>query len=326
MNTTRIQDFQSQAAPSASDADTDGEGQERLAMPINRYRPLEHDPGLPARSALRQALRATLAVLVAAGSAACVHNPAMPQASTVQGNAAGPVTGSASGATSVDSQVERCKETLGTLAIDDGRQQNWWGEFQRTTQITTLEPMIRLVVQQSNCFMITTAGNAELDAKTEALMKRQRSNEYRMGSNLGPNQKVASDFFLKPDIILRESQNNSQSGALNRVFGLPVSIAGGFSSSSAQVTLSLVNLRAGVVLAGSEGSATSSRFNATVAGFGVLGQDAAIGGMSRTPQGQATLAAFVDAYNKMVVGLRHYKAQTIRGGAGTGGQLKVQGQ
>ena len=36
-------------------------------------------------------------------------------------------------------------------------------------------------------------------------------------------------------------------------------------------------------------------------------------------------SAFVDAYNKMVVALREYKAQTVRGGLGTGGRLGVQG-
>jgi len=33
----------------------------------------------------------------------------------------------------------------------------------------------------------------------------------------------------------------------------------------------------------------------------------------------------MDGYNKMVKALRNYKAQTVRGGAGTGGALGVQG-
>jgi hypothetical protein len=48
-----------------------------------------------------------------------------------------------------------------------------------------------------------------------------------------------------------------------------------------------------------------------------------MGGFTRTPQGQATVAAFVDAYNKLVVATRNYRAQSVRGGSGTGGLLRV---
>jgi hypothetical protein len=35
------------------------------------------------------------------------------------------------------------------------------------------------------------------------------------------------------------------------------------------------------------------------------------------------VVAFIDAWNKMVVALRSYKAQDVKGGLGRGGQLKV---
>ncbi|UBM12684.1 hypothetical protein [Cupriavidus metallidurans] len=43
----------------------------------------------------------------------------------------------------------------------------------------------------------------------------------------------------------------------------------------------------------------------------------------RTPEGKATVAAFMDAYNNVVVSLRNYKAQNVKGGLGRGGQLQV---
>ena len=42
-----------------------------------------------------------------------------------------------------------------------------------------------------------------------------------------------------------------------------------------------------------------------------------------TPQGKVIAAAFMDAYNNMVISLRNYKAQEVKGGLGRGGQLKV---
>jgi len=49
------------------------------------------------------------------------------------------------------------------------------------------------------------------------------------------------------------------------------------------------------------------------------------GAYTSTPQGKVIFAAFTDSYNKMVRALRNYKAQTVRGGLGTGGRLGVQG-
>lgn len=49
------------------------------------------------------------------------------------------------------------------------------------------------------------------------------------------------------------------------------------------------------------------------------------GGYSNTPQGKVVTAAFADSYNQMVTALKSYKAQTVKGGLGTGGRLGVSG-
>ena len=74
-----------------------------------------------------------------------------------QGTSNGPVTGAAAGSTSgnaVDS-LQRCSRPLETLEVDDSRNQCWWGPLYTRTLVTTIEPMVRLVVQQSNYFIIT---------------------------------------------------------------------------------------------------------------------------------------------------------------------------
>ena len=53
---------------------------------------------------------------------------------------------------------------------------------------------------------------------------------------------------------------------------------------------------------------------------------AGIGGYSNTPQGKVVSAAFMDAYNQMVVVLRSYKPQSVSGqGLGGGGRLGIDG-
>jgi hypothetical protein len=49
----------------------------------------------------------------------------------------------------------------------------------------------------------------------------------------------------------------------------------------------------------------------------------ALGAYTNTPQGKVIAAAFMDAYNGMVISLRQYRAQEVKGGLGKGGQLPV---
>ena len=46
---------------------------------------------------------------------------------------------------------------------------------------------------------------------------------------------------------------------------------------------------------------------------------------SKTSPSKILLEAYADAYNKLVTAIRIYKTQTVKGGLGTGGTLKVQG-
>jgi len=250
-----------------------------------------------------------------------------------QGTGGGPVTGAAAGSTSVgaDSGLQRCSEPLGTLAVDDGRDQMWWGAFSRQTQVTTIEPMIRLVVQQSNCFMLTTVGNTRMEGRIQGITALQRSGEFRAGSNQQRGQRVAADYYLEPAILFANSPTSGIAGGLGGFGGgwggLAAGVAGAaLRQSSTSVTMSLFDIRSGVQVAASEGSSTSSDLGATLAGLGAGyggGGGGALSAYQRTPAGQATLAAFVDAYNKLVVAARGYRAQEIRGGAGTGGLLRV---
>ena len=51
-----------------------------------------------------------------------------------------------------------------------------------------------------------------------------------------------------------------------------------------------------------------------------------LGGYTNTAQGKVISAAFMDAFNQMVISLRNYKAQTVQGqGLGGGGRLGVDG-
>lgn len=234
--------------------------------------------------------------------------------------------GSAAGGASVDAnaKLERCDEPFGTIAVDDGRAADWYGQFGSATQVTTIEPLLRLAVQQSNCFVITSIGNLRTDSRLSRITDTQRnSGEYRAGSKQQKGQRVAADYYLEPQIIINNDSVGSVGGVVGGLLGGTIgAVAGGLQSKVSVVTLSLFDIRSAVQIAASEGSSTATNFGAALGAFGG-GAGGALGGMSRTPEGKATVAAFMEAYNGMVIALRNYKAQDVKGGLGRGGKLKV---
>lgn len=249
-------------------------------------------------------------------------------------------TGSTAGSASVNANKSliRCPIPLGTLAVNDGR-------YQGTKAVKTVEPLIRLVVQQSNCFVITAAGNAATTRILNDITDIQRnSGEYRPGSKQQAGQRVAADYLLDPQVIVDNeitSGDKSKLGAgaaniLGSVIGAPMlgTVVGEMSKSvetkTSEVTLTLTDIRSTVQVAMGEGSVETTNLSNSLGGWGGLLGAAGAGGLggsmnsfTKTPEGQSTAAAFFDAYNNLVQALQNYKAQEVKNGSGTGGLLEV---
>lgn len=263
------------------------------------------------------------AVLLTLGLTGCAG---LGGGTVTSGNASTATTGAAGGSTSVgaSSSLERCDQPLGTLAVDDGRDKEWWGSFGATTKVTSIEPLLRLAVQQSNCFVITAIGNSRTEGRLSAITNKQRnSGEFRAGSRQQKGQRVAADYFMEPAIIIDNDATGRLAAGIGGLLGSVGTLVGGAMESKVSVvTLSLFDIRSGVQISASEGSSTATNFGAALGAFGGSA-GGALGGFSRTPEGKATVAAFMDAYNKMVISLRNYKAQEVKGGLGRGGRLGV---
>jgi hypothetical protein len=172
--------------------------------------------------------------------------------------------------------------------------------------------------------VITSIGNNRTESKLSAITDQQRnSGEFRAGSKQQKGQRVAADYYLEPAIIIDNDSTGKLGAALGGLIGGGFgTIAGSMESKASVVTLTMFDIRSGVQIAISEGNATATNFGAALGAFGG-GAAAGLSGFSRTPEGKATVAAFVDAYNSMVISLRNYKAQEVKGGLGKGGTLKV---
>ena len=187
-------------------------------------------------------------------------------------------------------------------------------------------PALRLLVQQSNCFVIVERGRAMEGVNQERALRR--SEEGRAGSNFGGGQMVVADYTMSPEIILSDKGGSQAKGLLAGFGGLAGTalsmVAGSMSTNEAATMLLLVDNRSSVQISASEGYSKNMDFGLSGWGFG----GGTVGGASaftNTPEGKVLMAAFMDSYNKMVVSLRNYKAQTVKGGLGTGGRLGVSG-
>lgn len=266
-------------------------------------------------------IRVALLLTSAAALTGCLaSNPVMGDASAKTA-----ATGSAGGSTSTNAnaQLRHCDETLGTMAIIENQSQ-WRSSLSRYGLDSPI-PVLRLLVQQSNCFVVVERGRALNQMQQERNI--DRSGEMRAGSNFGKGQMVAADYSMTPSVTFSANDTGGIGGTLSRFsgsLGMLGNLAGGLKFREASTVLTMIDNRSGVQLAAAEGSSKTTDYNLWGGLFGSRG-GGTLGGYTKTPEGKVIAAAFADAYNQMVDAARNYKAQEVRGGLGTGGRLGVSG-
>lgn len=247
-------------------------------------------------------------------------------APSVGGGSATATTGAAAGSSSVgaNEKLERCDKTLGVMRIDEDSGSGWYRYY--GPRLGSTAPLLSMLIMQSNCFVIVERGLAERSMTDE--VSRSRGEEARESATRGKGQQVVADYLLRPEIVLASKGGSGGSlGGIGRALGGPLGVAAGsvgFKQNEVGTVLTLIDIRSSIRLAAAEGYSKNTNFS--FGGIGI-GSSGAVGGSAyaRTDEGKLVSAAFVDAYNKMVVALRQYKAQTVQGGLGEGGGLGVSG-
>jgi curli biogenesis system outer membrane secretion channel CsgG len=237
-------------------------------------------------------------------------------------------SGSAGGATSVDAnpKLEYCDEPLGTVGVDEDQQATWWRSYYgRYPSLGSTVPVLRLMIQQSNCFVVVERGRSLNNVMVERDL--EDSGELRQGSKFQKGQMVSADFTMSPSIQFSENTGGLGAmvgGYLKKKAPLLGGAVGKLKRKQAATTLLLIDNRSSVQVAASVGQAKRYNFGLGLAGF-TRSAGGALGGYTSTPEGKIIVAAFADSYNNMVKALRNYKTQEIKSGLGKGGKLKVGG-
>ncbi len=251
---------------------------------------------------------AFLACLLAGalGLSATAHAQGITDMKKGQGGSA--VQGSAgpSGAIGAASDLERCDKPMGALAVVEP--QSHVLSMLSRYRLGSPSGLIRLMVQQSNCFLVVERGVGMQNMMQERAL--DKSGELRQGSNMGGGQMAAADFVMTPAVVFSEDNAGGVGAAVGglgghlgtagRIFG---AAAGGLKFKEAQTSMLLADARSGIQVAAAEGNASKADFR--LGGlFGVAGVAGALGGYSHTNEGKMIAASLADNYNGIVHAVR----------------------
>jgi hypothetical protein len=218
------------------------------------------------------------------------------------GEAGAPVTGGAGPGGSVNAAptLEKCDAPMGTIAVVEPQ-----SEVMAALARYNLPPptsLLRLMIQQSNCFQVVERGLAMQNLMQERNLAA--SGQLQAGSNVGQGQMVTADFVMTPQVAFSENNAGgagiaaigSLFGALGSVVG---AVAAGVKFKQAQTTLLVADARSGIQVAAAEGNVEKADWG--VGGF--LGGVGA-GAYTNTAEGKVVAAALLDNYNNIVKSIR----------------------
>ena len=227
------------------------------------------------------------------------------------GEGGGPITGSASGVNGAAAKdaapaLERCPAPFGTVAVAEP--QEFVSRALLRYSLPSPTGLIRLMIQQSNCFNVVERGVAMQNILQERQL--QQRGELTQGAQMGQGQLVTADFVLTPDVVFSENNAGGAGGALGAIGSLfgPVGMivgmaAGGVKFKQAQTSMMVADTRSGLQVAAASGSVEKADWGIG----GVLGGASAVGALgayANTAEGKIVAASFLDNWNKVVMAMR----------------------
>lgn len=214
-----------------------------------------------------------------------------------------PVSGGAgpSGSQGEAPQLEKCEKPYGTLAVSEP--QDYVGRALMGYGLTSPTPLIRMIIQQSNCFMVVERGRAMRNLMQERDLAE--SGQLRRNANMGGGQMMTADYVLTPDVAFSNKDAGGVGAALGGLFGVGGALlAAGLKFKEAQTSMILADTRSSLQVASAQGSAKKTDFGigGLIGGGGGFG---ALGAYENTAEGKVIAASFLDNWNNIVRSIRN---------------------
>ena len=230
------------------------------------------------------------------------------------------------GATNANVQLEKCDAPKGTLAVVEP--QNAVIASLSRYGLQSPVGLIRMLIQQSNCFQVVERGAAMQNMMQERALAA--GGQMQADANIGKGQMVGADFIVTPSVVFSEGNAGGVGGALGGLMGrfggagaVVGAIAGGIKFKEAQTSMLLADTRSGIQVAAAEGSAKQTDFALGGSLFGA-GGGAALGGYTNTNEGKVITASYLDNWNNIVRSIRN-NPSLIQAKAGPAAQANAAG-
>lgn len=200
--------------------------------------------------------------------------------------------------------IPTCDKKIGTMSVLEP-ENKWWVQY----NLESPEALIKVFAAECKCFTLVDRGKGLAAAQKERALAS--GGEMRVGSNVGKGQMKAADYVLVPDIVNQNARAGGKKfgGALGGLVGGGVgAVLGGVSmkSKTADVTLTLTDVRSTEQVAIVQGHAKKTDIGWGAGGGGYFGAFAAAGASSyaNTEIGQVVAMAYLDAFTKLVAELK----------------------
>jgi curli biogenesis system outer membrane secretion channel CsgG len=202
------------------------------------------------------------------------------------------------------SDLERCDKPMGAVAVVEPQDHIIYALSRYRLGSPT--GLIRLMIQQSNCFLVVERGVGMQNLMQERALGK--AGELRQESNMGGGQMVTADYVLTPAVVFSQDDSGGVAGGIGGLFGTAGrvfgAVAGGLQFKEAQTSMLLADARSSLQVAAAEGSAKKAdfRLGGLLGGAGVA--VAGLGGYERTAEGKVIAASLADNYNGIVRAVR----------------------
>lgn len=204
------------------------------------------------------------------------------------------------GAKGASPQLEKCERPFGTLAVAEP--QDYVGRALMGIGLTSPTPLIRMIIQQSNCFMVVERGRAMKNLMQERDLAS--SGQLRRDANMGGGQMMTADYVLTPDVAISNKDAGGMGAALGGLFGVGGALlAAGLKFKEAQTSMILADTRSSLQVASAQGTAKKTDFSLGGLGFGG-GLVGGLGAYENTAEGKVIAASFLDNWNNIVRNIR----------------------
>jgi curli biogenesis system outer membrane secretion channel CsgG len=217
-----------------------------------------------------------------------------------KGKGGSEVQGNSKGGTK---DIEKCDASMGTLAVVEP--QDYAARAINALGLPSPTGLIRLIIEQSNCFQLVERGVAMQNIMQERALAG--GGQLQRGQNMGGGQMVTADYLITPDVAFSEGNAGGAGAALGLLPGKAGAIGGllgaGMKSKVAQTSMVLSDTRTRLQVAAAEGSAKATDFalGGILGGGGVGG---GLGGYTNTAEGKVIAASFIDNWNNIVRAVR----------------------